>query len=210
MQECIPDELLSQIISFLPKKSFLPVSNVSKQFHRSWFISDMRHPEYENNYSFCCQTDPLQLGSLYDVHWNASLSRQKTLRAPLLSYFVSCGWTKSSSFNRLMLEAASRGDVTGMQFMIKMGFHASLRQDTDENNALNPSQTKIHLQNICTTAGAAGRLATLEWLLAEGCPWNPSEIFREAAENNEYDVMDYTENRERSVSKLPYGDGLPY
>ena len=53
----------------------------------------------------CCQTDPLQLGSLYNVHCNASLSRQKTLRAPLLSYLISYGWTKPSSFNHLMREA---------------------------------------------------------------------------------------------------------
>ena len=78
--------------------------------------------------------------------------------------------------------------------------------------------------NICTMAGAAGHLRALKWLrgdhtsenyLIEGvkiqCPWNPTEVHREAAENAHDDVLDYVEkNCESHTIQTHYGVGLPW
>jgi hypothetical protein len=105
-----------------------------------------------------------------------------------------------------MLGAASRGDIRGMHFMVSNEY-CSLDDD-----------------NICTMAGAAGQLKALKWLRGDldddeflvngrkiSCPWNPTELHREAAENTHDDVLEYVEtNSEDHKIQTHYGVGLPW
>ncbi|GFH54202.1 predicted protein [Chaetoceros tenuissimus] len=104
---------------------------------------------------------------------------------------------------KVLENAASRGDIEGIHFMVKNGFCAL---DDD---------------NICTMAGAAGQLKLLRWLrgdiiveqfkLLEYCPWDPTEVHREAAENSHDDVIEYVEkNSENHHIAYAYSVGLPW
>jgi hypothetical protein len=107
-----------------------------------------------------------------------------------------------------MLSTISRGDIHGMHFMVTNGY-CSLYDD----------------ENLCTMAGAAGQLEALMWLRGELdhenvcndthgriiCPWNPTEVHREAAENSHDHVLEYVERRsETHQIQTHYGVGLPW
>lgn len=178
------------------------------------------------------ETNPLAIGNLFESSWYKSnqdeLSRTKNvLNTTLLTYYIENGYgccikhnneqnneLMNQSYNqnqlekgrrilrKVMLETASRGDIEGMWFMSKQGyFHLN---DTE----------------ICTMAGAAGHLEALKWLRGDiqihgminvCCPWNPTEVHREAAENSHDHIIEYVEkNCDGHDIQMHYGVGLPW
>ena len=207
---------------------------------------------YENNFVEFFKSNPLQVGNLFDSHWNQIFSGSiPTLRISLFEYYLRNGWTHpsnhsnfekkymdSNNFNlepgtnnpflkQVMLGAAARGDIKGMDYLFEITSNHShhhqfyhilyhnFKDDTD----------------VCTVAGAAGCLDALKWLLFEKkCKWEPEEVFREASENMHTDVMMFVENCCYKSSKnkyhdrvdgnennslkmnicMPYGEGMPW
>eukprot|EP00554_Chaetoceros_debilis_P010860 CAMPEP_0194108470 /NCGR_PEP_ID=MMETSP0150-20130528/8143_1 /TAXON_ID=122233 /ORGANISM="Chaetoceros debilis, Strain MM31A-1" /LENGTH=251 /DNA_ID=CAMNT_0038797169 /DNA_START=68 /DNA_END=819 /DNA_ORIENTATION=- len=117
---------------------------------------------------------------------------------------ISSSRSTSRTLRKVMYETAMRGDIRGMSFII-----------TNRYCLLNNT-------NICTMAGAAGQLEALQWLRGDiqidgafdttqnCCPWDPTELHREAAENAQFDIIDYVERNSpgRSI-QVHYGVGLP-
>ncbi len=113
---------------------------------------------------------------------------------------------KSAILSKVMYESAMRGDIHGMNFMATHRY------------------SSFDQENICTMAGAAGQLTALMWLRGDihvdgcedlrdkrKCPWDPTEVHREAAENAHYDVVEYVErNSEGFKIQVHYGVGLPW
>ncbi len=206
-------------MSYLPPLSFLPVAHVSKRFKDVWIqYKTSQKDDEECNIKI---TNPLALGHLFERSWFSqkanSTARRNKLNRNLLAYFVRNGYGKISANNvdeknhilrKVMLEAASRGDIEGMWFMAcKEYFH-------------------LNDEEICTMAGAAGQLEALKWLRGEKvgsfndesagglkvcCPWDPSDVHREAAENSHDHVMEYVEkNCKNHEIHMHYGVGLPW
>mmetsp|Transcript_2385 Transcript_2385/g.3469 ORF Transcript_2385/g.3469 Transcript_2385/m.3469 type:complete len:237 (+) Transcript_2385:2228-2938(+) len=233
----IPDVIVSEILSFLPTKSYLPICHVSKRFRSSWIHMKERQQSSTMPNSKCndegdatYHTYPLQVGNLFDTPWNAAPSSSNnsalnynfknsnnTLRTSLLEYYISCGWITQQQNNdcnkskknikrlkklpnlllrRVLLEAAARGDIEGISFLSEKGLY-SLQDDAKE---------------LCTVAGAAGRIEALRWLREErNCAWDAAEVHREASENSELTVMSYVEmNSGAHEIQMHYGEGLPW
>lgn len=153
-------------------------------------------------------TDPLLLGNLFDSAWCSSKLQKNCLNTQLLMYYVDNGYgNDSKALKKVMLNSASRGDISGMYFMIS-------------NNLC-----LLDDEEICTMAGASGQLEALKWLRGDGskngqylidgspviCPWDPTDVHREAAENARDDVLEYVEkNCEDHQIQTSYGVGLPW
>lgn len=217
IQEKVPDVALINILSYLPPQSFLPVSHVSKRFKEVWV--QFKSAKTNGNGLDCDfnETNPLALGQLFESSWHSCVrtksSEKNKLRQNLLVYFVKNGYGKPNVdqkcqiLRRVMLEAASRGDIDGMWFMVCKGY------------------CNLDDKEICTMAGAAGHLEALRWLRGEKvesfnmdseksnicCPWDPTDVHREAAENLHDDVMEYVEkNCKDHEIHMHYGVGLPW
>ena len=104
---------------------------------------------------------------------------------------------------KVMLQTASRGDIDGMRYMSQRKYFA------------------LDDEEICTMTAAAGHLDALKWLRGESinngerndvlCPWDPTEVHREAAENSHDDIIGYVEkNCGRHDIQMHYGVGLPW
>ncbi len=198
----IPDAVLINILTFIPEFSFLQIAQVSKTFRLAWL--EMKKRSSPGN-EF--KTDPLLIGNLFSSYWSVSAGNMNCLNKTLLKYYVDNGYGKNSSvLKKIMLNIASRGDISAMHFMA-----------TEQYCSLDDEE-------ICTMAGAAGKLEALKWLrgdirnnkyLVNGiqiiCPWNPTEVHREAAENAHDDVLEYVEkNSESHQIQTSYGVGLPW
>lgn len=178
-----------------------------------------------------CDCDPNQN--------DTSLKKQNQLNLKLLSYYVMNGFGGGSThktaattaitasgdkgmkgkqdkqaLRKVMLQTASRGDIDGMWFMAQKGFY------------------ELNDEEICTTAGAAGQLDALMWLRGDKkkavkskendnkdnheknavvCPWDPTEVHREAAENSHDHIIEYVEkNCDGHDIQMHYGVGLPW
>eukprot|EP00591_Stephanopyxis_turris_P015648 CAMPEP_0195533748 /NCGR_PEP_ID=MMETSP0794_2-20130614/41112_1 /TAXON_ID=515487 /ORGANISM="Stephanopyxis turris, Strain CCMP 815" /LENGTH=235 /DNA_ID=CAMNT_0040666389 /DNA_START=375 /DNA_END=1082 /DNA_ORIENTATION=- len=158
------------------------------------------------------------------------------LRTRLLMYYLSCGWNNNSNTSTtsattttttsdqddnddndesadklffVLLAAASRGDIIGMSFILQ---NYGLRGFGLNNTTYNPYSKQTRGKELCTVAGAAGKLDALKWLREEmQFPWDAAEVFREALENSQDHVVDYVEmNTDKNCIQLPYGDGMPY
>lgn len=118
---------------------------------------------------------------------------------------ISISTTTSRTLQKLMCEAAMRGDIHGISFIVKNRY------------------CLLNNTNICTMAGAAGHLKALQWLRGDiqidgafdtsqhCCPWDPTELHREAAENAHFDVLEYVEqNSPGHKIQIHYGVGLPW
>jgi len=137
-------------------------------------------------------TNPLQLGNLFQAHWN---KKQSVLSTTLLEYYISCGWNDPVLIQRVLRETAARGDIAGMMVLV-------------DRNLCNLKDV-----NICTVAGAAGHLKALRWLREQKqWPWDPTEVAREASENLHVAVMSYVEQHSAGyeLRSPSYGDGLPW
>jgi len=153
-------------------------------------------------------TNPMAIGNLFSTRWSFAPDMNSGLNTTLLKYYIENGYGKSNPklLKRVMLSAASRGDIRGMHFMVSNDY-CSLDDD-----------------NICTMAGAAGQLNALKWLRGDldddeylvngrkvSCPWDPTELHREAAENTHDDVLEYVEtNSDGDKIQTHYGVGLPW
>lgn len=205
-QDALPDEILTKIFRYLPSRAFLPTAHVSKRFHDAWLkqestvCTETNKRQKKTHSNDECQkltttTNPLQLGNLYQTHWNSK--KPSVLSITLLEYYVKCGWNDPTLLQRVLKEAAARGDIAGMQFLVHRCKHLSGNNDAD----------------ICTVAGAAGHLKALRWLREEQeWPWDPTEVMKEASENLHVAVMTYVEQNSAGYElKSPsYGDGLPW
>jgi hypothetical protein len=206
------------------------------------------------------ETNPLSIGNLFESSWffnNYDNNSNNGLNTTLLTYYIQNGFgslvlknyhtihnndnndsnnndnSNNNNINvnnddaergkkmlkKVMLQTASRGDIHGMNYMFINGYFP------------------LNDEEICTTAGAAGKLEALKWLRGEGqvqcegqgkvttnkdmncgdnknkicCPWNPTEVHREAAENSHEDIMDYVEkNCKNHEIQMHYGVGLPW
>ena len=217
----IPDESIMNIFSNLPKYSYLPIAHVCKRF-RLVYLNFKRlrylHPEMLNDYDDTEEeyyfTNPLSIGHLFDKPWRFHQALNSKLNLNLLSYFVKNGYGKNEngmeneedSLKKVMLQTVSRGDIEGMHFM--------------SVNKIYP----LNEEDITTMAAAAGQLDALQWLrgkailcngkelvLETKCPWNPTDVHREAAENCHDDILDYVEkNCEGHQIQISYGVGLPW
>ena len=171
---------------------------------------------------------------------NALLEKQNKLNTTLLSYYVMNGFGGTSistttatetsitttsegdgkgrqdqqMLRKVMLQTASRGDIDGMWFMSQKGYY------------------ELNDEEICTTTGAAGQLDALMWLRGDKkkaartdkydhddngeknficCPWDPTEVHREAAENSHDHIIEYVEkNCDGHDIQMHYGVGLPW
>jgi len=199
--------VLINILTFIPEYSFLQIAQVSERFRTAWIEMKikLRSARYVQGDEF--KTDPMLLGNLFESHWSASTRKMNSLNKNLLRYYVDNGYGRNSSaLKKIMLNIASRGDISGMHFMVLRNY--CLLDD----------------EEICTMAGAAGQLEGLKWLrgdlknekyLINGvkiiCPWDPTEVHREAAENAHDDVLEYVEtNSEDHQIRTSYGVGLPW
>lgn len=182
--DSLPDALLVKILSYLPSHSFLPTAHVSQRFHAAWL--DRMIP-WESR----VKTNPLQVGNLFQAHWN----KPSVLGTSLLEYYLSCGWIDPKLMQCVLKQSAARGDIVGMKFLVSREL------------------CRLDDADICTVAGAAGHLSALQWLREEKeCPWSPCEIWREASENNESAVVEYVELNSAGyeITAPCYGDGLPW
>lgn len=221
-----------------------------RHFHRCYSIDD-ECCDMENYDPICYKTNPLQVGNLFDSHWNKTSHPQPTLRTSLFEYYLANGWTNPSNhrhfiknqsacvinenhdsdnnhsdpntnnplLKQVMLGAAARGDIEGMNYLFNHHrhhhqyhlFYHNFKNDTD----------------LCTVAGAAGRLEALEWLLrVQKCKWKPGEVFREASENLHTHIMLFVEEYNEASNSdnecfrskkstnldfsMPYGEGMPW
>ena len=181
---------------------------MKKRYHIETEISNIENPEF----TFFFKTNPLQVGNLFDSHWNQTSVRHPTLRTSLFEYYLENGWTHPSNhknfvqnksvdvcdendfhpntnnplLKQVMLGAAARGDIAGMSYLFNHHrhhhhyhlFYHNFKHDTD----------------LCTVAGAAGRLEALKWLICEQkCKWIPEDVYREASENLHTHVMMFVE-----------------
>ncbi len=167
-------------------------------------------------------TNPFALGNLFETTWHQQralgdrFQRNNVLNKSLLAYYVSNGFGSVSNcgsqgrgsqiLRKVMLETAARGDIEGMWFMSKKGYF------------------QLNDKEICCMAGAAGQLEALKWLRGEIldgiqcgrkegilCPWDPTEVHREAAENSHNHIIEYVEkNCEGHQIQMSYGVGLPW
>lgn len=96
---------------------------------------------------------------------------------------------------RVLREAAARGDIRGMMHLMDR----SLCNQSDKD--------------ICTVTGAAGHLEALKWLRDEKhWPWDPAEVMRETSENLHVEIMTYVEQNSagHEIQTRSYGVDLPW
>uniref|UniRef100_A0A7S4MUS3 F-box domain-containing protein n=2 Tax=Odontella aurita TaxID=265563 RepID=A0A7S4MUS3_9STRA len=225
----VPDVLLSGVLSYLPRKSHLPVCHISRRFRSCWL--EMKHLSCQNDANEISEqagdnrggsaeitsiwaqwdgstsagtggvltsladdalkTSPLQIGNIFKSPWNKPGCG--TLQTSLLRYYVLSGWNGPERIRKVMHGAAARGDVDGMAFLVEEGM------------------CNLDDKELCTVAGAAGQLDALIWLREKrNCPWDPTEVYREASENIHEDVMTYVEMNSAGYQiQTHYGVGLP-
>mmetsp|Transcript_1747 Transcript_1747/g.1941 ORF Transcript_1747/g.1941 Transcript_1747/m.1941 type:complete len:260 (+) Transcript_1747:252-1031(+) len=199
--------------------------------------SDQSNPEPNNSTNdHIYLSNPFEIGNLFDSPWQCTKSIDNTgknnnvLNKNLLTYYINNGFGNNSNheneraapsmntaatarkkIKKVMLEAASRGDIEGMEYIAIKGYFL------------------INDEDICTTVAAAGHLDALLWLRGDAkecnnkvhidkdgethiiCPWNPTEVHREAAENSHDHIMEYVEkNCDDHEIQMHYGVGLPW
>lgn len=211
----MPDECIMNILSNLPKDSYLPIAHICKRFRLVYLdFKKLQHSKVseeddDSNEYYLYYTDPLSTGYLFDTPWGNLQGKNSKLNLELLSYFVQNGYgtrNKCNSLKKVMLQTASRGDIEGMYFMSEKDIYP------------------LNEEDITTMAAAAGQLIALqflrgkailcdgkEFILEKKCPWNPTDVHREAAENCHEDILDYVEkNCEGHQIQISYGVGLPW
>lgn len=203
MNDELPDVVLMKILGYLPKFSFIQIALVSKRFRDAWIEMKIINQSQSGNEDLIenqFKTNPLLIGNLFPKPWSFTPDENVGLHTSLLKFYVENGY---GNMKKVLENAASRGDIEGIHFMV-----------TNEFCALDDD-------NICTMAGAAGQLKLLRWLrgdiiieqckLLEYCPWDPTEVHREAAENSHDDVIEYVEkNSENHHIAYAYSVGLPW
>jgi len=164
------------------------------------------------------QTNPLQVGILFDSYWNQS-SHHSTLRISLFEYYLENGWTKPCNHKYFVhhdcnsLESNSKKSPKNNDdnyhinnpILKQVMLGAAVRGDIVGMSYLfnhHHHHHQYHLfyhnfkhdTDLCTMAGAAGQLEALKWLLfVQNCKWDPEEVYREASENIHNDVMLFVE-----------------
>lgn len=235
--EHIPDVVVMKVFDFLPTHCFLPISHVSSRFRslylERWQLLLTKTKKTTTTTILaaaddeCFITDPMSIGNLFASPWRTSYSsslqrnqkqqQNSPLNTSLLQYYVSNGYGKNNPkvLKKVMLNTICRGDIHGMHFMVTNKYCSLVDGDED----------------LCTMAGAAGQLEALMWLRGESfihdkvcnnnditegcvgiiCPWNPTEVHREAAENSHDHILEYVErNSEGHQIQTHYGVGLPW
>ena len=237
LQDYLPDDLLLVVMGFLPSLSYLPVANVSQRFRIAWrktirqrlvatgafrsipqgllpslglmtaTTTITQHDnttdpsKHKDEQAISVQqamerldratrrTDPLHIGNVFGRPWYLT----SRLSTTLLDYYIHCGWPIEKYSKRLARETLARGDLIGLRFLASR----QLCVFDDED--------------YCEVAAAAGHLDALKWLREEQqCPWDPSEVHKEASENLHTPVMLYVELTSRQRIEISYGEGMPW
>ena len=218
-KEELPEVVLIKILGHMPHHSFIQIAKVSCRFRDAWIEmkrtrqsmqrqSSSIYSNPETSTSDERTTNPMDIGNLFSTHWSCVPENNTGVNTALLKYYIENGYGNDNPklLKKVLLSASSRGDIRGMHFMI-----------SNEYCALDD-------ENICTMAGAAGQLKALKWLrgdvdddeyLIDGkkvsCPWDPTDVHREAAENTHDHVLDYIEkNSDKHEIQTHYGVGLPW
>lgn len=201
----LPEAVIVHVFGFLPSDSFLQYALVSKRFRQSW-IQMKKYQYRQGNLADrdFAKTDPLMIGNIFPLAWRFLPEENIGMNTSLLKFYMENGYGKNKPelVKKVMMNAASRGDITGIYFMISNEY-CSLDYE------------------ICTMSGAAGQLKTLRWLrgdliiddykLRQPCPWDPTEVHREAAENSHDDIIEFVEkNSNNHQIQTHYGVGLPW
>jgi hypothetical protein len=217
----------------MPHHSFIQIAQVSCRFREAWIEMKRTHQSMQRQStpsstststsaltsastntnprttaSDESTTNPMEIGNLFRTPWSFMPEKNTGLNTVLLKYYIQNGYGKDSPkiLKKVLLSASSRGDIRGLHFMISNKY------------------CSLDDENICTMAGAAGQLKALKWLRGDvdddeyliddkkvHCPWDPTEIHREAAENTHDDVLDYVEeNSDNDKIQTHYGVGLPW
>jgi len=176
----LPDVLLSEVLSFLPKYSHLPICHVSKQFRNAW--RDLRelchqvelHRRALNTEQECNDAHPCQ-DHLYKTDPASTLFGPK-LHTNLLEYYLeTCGLADhAASLKAILVRAAQIGDIDAMTYLIEK--KVCLKDDV----------------TICTAAAEAGQLDALIYAREVfDCPWNARKAYEVAIERRQDSIMTY-------------------
>jgi hypothetical protein len=166
----IPEAILIEILSYIPKGGYLPIISVSRRFRNVWLLSQTDTIPRE------LSTNPWDRGNLFSTPWFKPYS---ALNLRMLQFYIEMGWDVKRHISRLFRECSSRGDTMGLQFLVDHGIGLPDNRE------------------YCTLASAAGHLEALLWLRAEGCPWDPVEVYQEAVDNWQTPILDYIEMKWR-------------
>ena len=184
----LPDVLLSEVFSFLPKYSHLPVCHVSKRFRTAW--RDLREFCHqvelhrralltcccENNADEECDVTTACQDHLYKTSPADTLFGPKFHKKLLDYYLECCDLAKhSASLKAILIRAAQIGDTDAMTYLIE--------------------EKKVCLKDdvaVCTAAAEAGQLDALIFAREVfGCPWNAKKAYEAARKRRRDSIMTY-------------------
>ena len=185
----LPDVLLSQVLSFLPKHSHLPLCQVSKQFRIAWHdLREFCHQIElhrralltccccESNADDDCNDTAACQDHLYKTSPAHTLFGQKMHKNLLEYYLESCGLADDpASLKSILIRAAQIGDTDAMTYLVE--------------------QKKVCVKDdvaVCTAAAEAGQLDALIYAREVfGCPWNARKAYEAASKRRRDSIMTY-------------------
>jgi len=213
------DDLLCEVLSYSPSGCFFPNAQVCRSFYRCWLklkngdaqsVKRGENLNHDNSISF--KTNPFQIGQLYMIDWNLTnpntpqlCDEPSALRISLLKHFISEGWlTQSRSLRRrkllskLLIQAARRGDIIGMEFLL---FHLEPKELSDRllcyyKREKGRKDIPEPAQELCLEMAAAGRLHALHWFISTlDLTWaernQSAAVVLEASQNDYHHIADY-------------------
>uniref|UniRef100_A0A7S1GQ01 F-box domain-containing protein n=1 Tax=Cyclophora tenuis TaxID=216820 RepID=A0A7S1GQ01_CYCTE len=198
MMEDLPEDVVTEILVFLPRKSFLPVANVSKCFYRAW--KTLKNKKNKGGFErdgeektkmpaalqssstkdeqHCCWTDPFELGNLFQTPWYDDTIANRSISTSMLSYYiVECGWWKEEHEPTNQKNKLSLSLLLIREVISRGDIHA---MEYIRERGWYDFQDK----DCCEIAAAAGRLTALQWLHETiHCPWDINTVHREAMDS---------------------------
>ena len=169
----LPDVLLSEVLSFLPKYSHLPICHVSKQFRNAW--RDLLTCCCEDNAEEeCNDAQPCQ-DHYYKTNPALTLFGPR-LHTNLLEYYLeTCDLADHAApLKSILVRAAQIGDIDAMTYLI-------------EKKVCSKDDVAI-----CTAAAEAGQMDALIYAREVfGCPWNARKAFEAASRRRRDSIMTY-------------------
>eukprot|EP00563_Minutocellus_polymorphus_P011804 CAMPEP_0181073244 /NCGR_PEP_ID=MMETSP1070-20121207/28981_1 /TAXON_ID=265543 /ORGANISM="Minutocellus polymorphus, Strain NH13" /LENGTH=203 /DNA_ID=CAMNT_0023154313 /DNA_START=200 /DNA_END=811 /DNA_ORIENTATION=+ len=187
MTIALPDVLLSEVLSFLPKYSHLPICHVSKQFRNAWSgLREFCHQVElhrralitgcceDNAEEECNDTQPCQ-DHFYKTNPLLTLFGPKLHKNLLKYYLENCGLADHpASLKSILIRAAQIGDTDAMTYLIE--------------EKVCPKDDVA----ICTAAAEAGQLDALIYAREVfGCPWNARKAYEAANKRRRDSIMTY-------------------
>ena len=181
----LPDVLLSEVLSFLPKYSHLPTCHISKQFCTAWCgLREVCHQVELHRRACCCENNEEEECDVTTACQDHLYKTKPTetlfgpmLHKNLLEYYLeSCNLANhSASLRAILIRAAQIGDTDAMTYLIE--------------------EKKVCLKDdvaVCTAAAEAGQLDALIYAREVfGCPWNARKAYEAASKRRRGSIMTY-------------------